>query len=78
MARTKRDVLKRLCAQSLNNQAKSILAIQPVFEAFADVHPAHADYLQALIIEQAQVRERLIVFIGMAWDLTEEQVMHYI
>jgi hypothetical protein len=78
MARTIRDGLKRQCAQALNNMAKVVLGVQPVYEAFKGVHPEHEHYLEALLIEQAQVRERLVVFVAAAWDLNEEQVMHYL
>ncbi len=70
--------LKRDCAQALNNMAKAVLSIQPVYEAFKDVHPEHEHYLEALLIEQAQVRERLVAFVALAWYLNEEQVMHYL
>jgi hypothetical protein len=78
MARTKRDGLKRWCAQSLNSMAKAILDINNVYEEFKGVHDEHAAYLASLMVHIAKDREGLISFCKETWGLNEQQIMSYI
>jgi hypothetical protein len=77
-ARTKRDGLKRWCAQSLNSMAKAILDINNVYEEFKGVHDEHAEYLASLMVHIARDREGLVSFCKETWGLDEQQIMSYI
>lgn len=77
-ARTKRDGLKRKCAQALNDMAKAILDINSIYEEFKSVHPDHANYLAALMVHIAKDREGLISFCMETWRLDEQGIMSYI
>jgi hypothetical protein len=77
-ARTKRDGLKRWCAQSLNSMAKAILDINNVYEEFKGVHDEHAEYLASLMVHIARDREGLVSFCQETWGLNEQQIMSYI
>jgi hypothetical protein len=77
-ARTKRDGLKRWCAQSLNSMAKAVLDVNNVYMEFKGVHEEHATYLANLMVRIAQDREALVSFCKETWGLDEQQIMSYI
>lgn len=77
MPKTKRDELKRWCAQALNNSAKAILDANNVRVEFEKVHPEFLPPLDSFMIGLAAQREHLLAFVAAAWGLDEEQVMRY-
>lgn len=74
MARTKRDGLKRKCAQAINSITRAISDVADVYVEFKDVHPPHAQYLEVLITGLAKTREGLLTFIVDTWGIVEDDL----
>lgn len=77
MPKTKRDELKRFCAQALNNSAKAILDVNNVYEEFKSVHPEFNPPLESFMVGLNTQREHLLAFVMAAWGLDEESIMKY-
>lgn len=84
MPRSKRDDLKRSCAQAMNHLASAVLDVDAVRLAFveraAKVTKEEVDYVGYL--EQVEIavnanREALGAFALKVWELDEEALMRY-
>lgn len=77
MASNHKDKLKKRTAQVLNNSAKAVIDLQQLYDEFKPHHPEMALILGQAMIEIAQAREKVIVFVNAAWYIDEEQIMKY-
>jgi len=75
MPRSKRDDLKRKVAQATVHCAQAVLDINEVFDVFSEAGKPEAEYLKQSMILIAQVREGLLAFAKMAWEMDEERLM---
>jgi len=75
MARSKRDDLKRKCAQAVNHLAAAVLDVNEVYIPFEENKREEAQHLELIMRAVASSREALIHFVKEAWGLDEEQLM---
>lgn len=73
-----RDILKRKCAQTANHQSAAILDLNDVYEEFAKTHPAEAERLKVLMLNQNTLRDALLAFVRDTWGIDEDQLQGYI
>jgi len=78
MPKTKRDYLKRACAQSVNHLATSIKRLDYVRTEFADVHPAETEMLVTIMEGINMNREVTLKFVAAMWGIDEDGLMAYL
>lgn len=76
--RTIRDTMKRSCGQAVNHITQAILDVNQVYEPFRDQHPEEAAKLEAIMKGLNICRDLLLMFVKVAWELDEDQLMSYL